>query len=145
MTNSGISSWDAFTANPLLLELLRLLAAKWTATPPLSETRTATRTGYDVSTGVRVETCKEIHSFLFHLVQRRAPGIESVGFLGVKTCGTVQLLHSLFILPLGPYDDSTPRLCAERRPRYQTPQHRPLNPDGICNKRYLPGKLGGGV
>ena len=62
-----------------------------------------------------METCKEIHSFLFHLVQRRAPGIESVGFLGVKTCGTVQLLHSLFILPLGPYDDSTPRLCALER------------------------------
>ena len=62
-----------------------------------------------------METSEAIHSFLSHLVQRRAPGIESVGFLGVKTCGTVQLLHSLFTLPLGPYDDSIPRLCALER------------------------------
>ena len=38
--------------------------------------------------------------------------MESVCFLGVRPCGTVQLLHSLFTLSLGPYDDTPPRLCA---------------------------------
>ena len=59
-----------------------------------------------------METGEAIHSFISNLVQRRAPGIQALCFLGVKTCGTTQLLHSLFSLPQGPYDESTPRLCA---------------------------------
>ena len=66
----------------------------------------------DAGTGANVESGEEIYNFLSHLAQRRAPGLDSVCFLGMRPCGTVQLLHSLFTLPFGPYDDSPPRLCA---------------------------------
>ena len=59
-----------------------------------------------------METGEAIYSFVSNLVQCRSPGIQSVCFLGVKTCGTTQLLYPLFSLPQGPYDESTPRLCA---------------------------------
>ena len=57
--------------------------------PPLLETRTTTSMGHDVSTGATVETGEVIHPFMSNLVQRHAPEIDSMGFLGVKTYGTV--------------------------------------------------------
>ena len=109
---AGPSYWEKLKEDPTPPEILRLLTEKWTEVHPTSEERTTTRTGHDVSTGARVETGDALHSFLSNLVQRRAPGIQSLCFLGVNTCGTTQLLHSLFCLPNGPYDYSTPRLCA---------------------------------
>ena len=109
---AGPSYWEKMKEDATPPELLRLLTGKWTESHSTLEARTTTRTGHDVSTGARVETGEAIHSFISNLVQRRAPGIQALCFLGVKTCGTTQLLHSLFSLPQGPYDESTPRLCA---------------------------------
>ena len=65
-----------------------------------------------VNAGAEDETGEEIHDFLVTLAQRSAPGLDSVCFLRMRPCGTVQLLHSLFALPFDPYEDTPPRLCA---------------------------------
>ena len=94
-------------------DLLHLLSAKWMSQLPRPESRTTrSKRGVDAGTGAHPETGEDIYTFLSTLAQRRAPGMDSVCFLGVRPCGTVQLIHSLFTLPSGPYDDGPPRLCA---------------------------------
>ena len=84
--------------------------ARSSPTPSLQQT--ATRAGHDVATGARVETGEAIHTFLSHLIQCGAPVTQALGFLHIKAYGTVQLLHSLFTLPLGLYNDKPLIICA---------------------------------
>ena len=92
-------------------QLLEILTNKWreTSSPPVPS-RT-TRVGHEVSTDTRVETWEAIYTFLSHFIQRGTLGVQTLTFLGVKVCGTVELLHSLFMLPLGPYDENYPVIC----------------------------------
>ena len=109
ITRSVNSLWERLTSEPPPAATPGDIDGEIVGAPPtLSLQQTPTRTGHGIATGARVETGEVLHAFLSHLVQQGAPGTQALSFLHMKACGTVQLLHSLFTLPLGPYDDKPP-------------------------------------
>ena len=67
---------------------------------------------HNVSTGTHVETGNTNHAFLSSLLQQKVAGIDHLVFVMVTQSGVVELLHSLFVVPTGEYNNQSSHIWA---------------------------------
>jgi len=91
-------------------DLDALLSALWRRprTPPpatnSSSSRSSRRTNSDLDTGAYPADGDPIYSSILNLVERRAPGIDALTFLGLSKAGVVDIIHSLFTVRENAFD-----------------------------------------
>ena len=87
----------------LLFALWRQPRTTPTATSS-SSSRSSCRTNSDLDTGAHPADGETIHSSLLNLVERRAPGVDALTFLGLSKAGVVDIIHSLFTVRKNAFD-----------------------------------------
>ena len=91
-------------------DLDALLSALWRqprTTPPAtssSSSRSSRRTNSDLDTGAFPADGETIHASILNLVERRAPGVDALTFLGLSKAGVVDIIHSLFTVRKNAFD-----------------------------------------
>ena len=101
MTTRGEIVGERLVGIDPLKELLNTFLSKWDEDTSSSTLVRSYYTMYDLSMGPHVETYEAIHTFILNLLQCPPPGIKILVLLTVTKSGIVELLHSLFYVPVG--------------------------------------------
>jgi len=90
---------DGAVPPPGLESVLSTLWRRPRTKPPSSSStsaRSSRRTNADLDTGAHPGDGATLHSSLLNFVERKAPGIDTLTFLGLSKAGVVDIIHSLF-------------------------------------------------
>ena len=93
--------------------LYNLLAKRWKITSASEDSpdgRTS-RAESDLSVGASAETGRPLSVTLSHLSLRRPTGFDQLAFLAISAKGIVSVIHSLFLLSAGEYEEGLGDLC----------------------------------
>ena len=93
--------------------LYNLLAKRWKVTSASDDSPDGrpSRADIDLSVGASAETGRPLYVTLSHLSLRRPTGFNKLAFLAISAKGKVSVIHSLFLLSAGEYEEGLGDLC----------------------------------
>ena len=100
MTTRGEIVGERLVGIAPLKELLNTFLSKWDEDTSSSTLVRSYYTMHNLSMGAHLETDEAIHTSILNLLQCPPPGIEILVLLTVTKSGIVELLHSLFYVPV---------------------------------------------